>query len=447
MTGQQLASYIARFGRFEYLDLMQEPVTMKSKEWAAIAFPDFYTALSVCRAVDGATVGGKRLQCFIKDSPAHTALIPPTISTAFSGFEAYANRAIGHAPLTSAAMSASTPAPTSLLGGLIPKGETGRGRGDVGKVDKLANHSKAPTSALLAATATAAAACNKCFLDAAKSDSSTCTSAETTSLSHYQSQSQENVKEGVKTFISNIDWRVNAKELYELLLPFGDIIQVQLKLHPDTGKSKGWATVYFKDKEGADAAIKTWHERTWKGRKLTVRLDRIEYPDEGSDCNVYAGNLNYTVTTEMLAQEFSAFKPKDIVIPRTSFGNHRGYAILKFGTPQDAAAAIEAKHHTVLCERSMECRLDKGTSKPTEKSIIVSNLGPTTTSDDLYALFQHIGPIVSAEVQRRSNGTSKLWAKIAYSQTEHNRQAVERMDGCPDPTTGNRLTVALNRKG
>jgi RNA recognition motif-containing protein len=45
-----------------------------------------------------------------------------------------------------------------------------------------------------------------------------------------------------------------------------------------------------------------------------------------------------------------------------------------------------------------------------KNAIFVSKLGPPVVTDsDLIALFRHIGPVVSASLQKASNGRSKGW--------------------------------------
>lgn len=159
---------------------------------------------------------------------------------------------------------------------------------------------------------------------------------------------------GTNVFISNLPWSLSAQDLYALVLPFGEVISIDLKKHAETGKSKGWGIIIYREKEAAEAAIQNLNETQIAGRRIALKLDRVQVPDEGSDSNVYVGNLSFDITSQMLMEYFSEFRPLSADVARTSFGNHRGFGIVKFNTPAAAQDAIIGRHQSELCGRVIE---------------------------------------------------------------------------------------------
>ena len=157
-------------------------------------------------------------------------------------------------------------------------------------------------------------------------------------------------------FISNLAWTTSEDDIFALACSYGEIESIEIKRHADTHKPKGWGLVVFRKRESAELAIQALNGCEVNGRKLTLRIDRAQIPDIGSICNVYVGNLNFTMDDSTLHQMFSAFHPLSSDIARTSFGNSRGFGIVKLSNPEDATAAIAATNKMEMCGRIVEVR-------------------------------------------------------------------------------------------
>ena len=58
-----------------------------------------------------------------------------------------------------------------------------------------------------------------------------------------------------KLYVGNLPWSATADSIKELFAPFGEIVQVDLIIDRDTGRSKGFAFVTYKNEADAAKAI------------------------------------------------------------------------------------------------------------------------------------------------------------------------------------------------
>lgn len=220
-------------------------------------------------------------------------------------------------------------------------------------------------------------------------------------------------RSGYNVFVSNLPWTTIGTDLLALASRFGSVLDVDIKHNTDTGKSRGWALVKYEEKPAAQAAVQALDGFELQGRKLTVRFDRKQNPDEGSDCNIHVGNVNFAVTTDELLKFFSeaGLCPIGAFIPKRSASKNRGFAIVEFSCSAHAATAIEVMNGATHRDRVLKCRLDMGKHR-INPSVYVSNLDDQMTEEGLRSLFTHIGPIKIAHIERRPSGDSKQWGYV-----------------------------------
>lgn len=75
-------------------------------------------------------------------------------------------------------------------------------------------------------------------------------------------------------FVSNLVYDITPKFLRDQFKVAGDILKVNLEKHND-GKSKGFGTVTFKFPEMAMRCIDMFNQMNIKGRRISVRLDKL----------------------------------------------------------------------------------------------------------------------------------------------------------------------------
>jgi len=77
-----------------------------------------------------------------------------------------------------------------------------------------------------------------------------------------------------KLFVGNISWQASSEDLEELFSECGEVEEAVVITDRNSGRSKGFGFVTFKNKEDADKAIEKFHDFEFQGRNLTVNEAR-----------------------------------------------------------------------------------------------------------------------------------------------------------------------------
>lgn len=84
-----------------------------------------------------------------------------------------------------------------------------------------------------------------------------------------------------KIYIGNLPFRTNEQEIEEAFAKFGEIEDVFLLRHRDSGRLKGFGFVTFTEKSAADDAIKEMDGQDFGGRPLKVSIAQAKEKSEG----------------------------------------------------------------------------------------------------------------------------------------------------------------------
>jgi len=255
-------------------------------------------------------------------------------------------------------------------------------------------------------------------------------------------------------FVGNLSWTTTNETLLSFFQHCSDLISVEVQLHEDNRRSKGWGLASFSNKESAESAIKELNSKELDGRPVHIRLDRnFTNDDEASDniIPVFVGNLPWSVTNEDLAGYFVDFSPVNCNLLTNMYGKSRGFAIVNFNNIVDAERAISIVNGIDISGRVIECRLDRGPDNRrdgrTNNSVYVGNLDKILTDDGLFKMFIHIGGVVSASVQRNpADNKSKKWGIVKFVDANHANLAVANLNGAPYGYKKMGLKVRLDRK-
>jgi RNA-binding protein 39 len=74
--------------------------------------------------------------------------------------------------------------------------------------------------------------------------------------------------EAQKVYVGSIDCNVTQAQLYAIFSQFGNLEKVVLQVHPNSGMSKGFAFLSFKDPKVANLAIQAMSGQVLAGRPL-----------------------------------------------------------------------------------------------------------------------------------------------------------------------------------
>jgi LPXTG-motif cell wall-anchored protein len=79
--------------------------------------------------------------------------------------------------------------------------------------------------------------------------------------------------DGNQIYVGNLSYRVRERHLREYFSEFGEIEHLRIIKNHDTGRSKGFGFVTYKQGSSAASALNC-HGRDYEGRSLVVRLAR-----------------------------------------------------------------------------------------------------------------------------------------------------------------------------
>ncbi|CAG8949239.1 hypothetical protein HYFRA_00004864 [Hymenoscyphus fraxineus] len=162
--------------------------------------------------------------------------------------------------------------------------------------------------------------------------------------------------------------------------------------------------------------------------------DRAPRPAPTPTNTIYVGNLLFDVTAADLEREFAQFgtiTASTIATDPKSLS--KGFGYLTFETIEQAQAAIEAKHMTVLEGRRMMVNF-QNTSKPSDqvnppsKTLFVGNLAFEMSDADLNKLFRDIRNVIDVRVAiDRRTGQPRGFAHADFVDVESAQKGMEAL--------------------
>ena len=157
---------------------------------------------------------------------------------------------------------------------------------------------------------------------------------------------------GDKTlFVGLLPEEAGLTQIKELLEPFGKIIDIDLKKHMDTGKSKGFAFVEFDSSEVAQQVLDQNGTLMMDERPLLLQVrnrataDKHTAPERDGDPNtVFVGGVPPEMGVKELREYFSSFGTCKIDLkmnPTTQ--RHRGFAFVIMDDESVAKQIIDSE--------------------------------------------------------------------------------------------------------
>lgn len=141
--------------------------------------------------------------------------------------------------------------------------------------------------------------------------------------------------------VLGLPWSTTDDELKEAFSKFGEIVMVQVKKDPKTGKSKGFGFIKFAEYESQMRVLGQRH--IVEGRQCDVKLphSRGEAVAQQFDSKVFIGRVTEDITSDDLKKYFGRFgEITDIYIPKP----FRGFAFITFLNPAVAQGLCGEDH-------------------------------------------------------------------------------------------------------
>jgi RNA recognition motif-containing protein len=224
-----------------------------------------------------------------------------------------------------------------------------------------------------------------------------------------------------RVYVGNLSWDVAWQDLKDHMRQVGDVLFAEVMTEANTGRSKGCGIVEFHTSEDAQRAIRTLNDTELKGRMIFVREDR-EGPqqhashsttnttpltgsstipsstnihhapsaeaavthtlhpirsDDSPTTSLFISNIPWNTTWYQLKDFISTTTTAGAVTNSTSTtttnypvlpehvqivslkGGRTPYAIVRYGTTQDAQYAKEALQGVKFMSKTLEVRFDR----------------------------------------------------------------------------------------
>src|SRR5699024_6020159 len=142
-------------------------------------------------------------------------------------------------------------------------------------------------------------------------------------------------------------------QLREMFKPYGAITSVHLEKDHETGKSKGFGFVNFECHEAALKAVEELNDKEINGQKIYVgraqkkrermeelkkqyELTRLEKLSKYQGVNLFIKNLDDTIDSEKLEEEFKPFGTiTSARVMVDEAGKSKGFGFVCFSSPEE----------------------------------------------------------------------------------------------------------------
>jgi len=156
---------------------------------------------------------------------------------------------------------------------------------------------------------------------------------------------------------------------------------------------------------------------------------------------VFVGGMTPETSVEQLTKHFSTLKLAPVGTPNFFLnpqGVSKGCALIPFGSPEDAKAAVAALENSDLGGQKLRAREDRGPKKPRRREqinqdnsyVYVGNLDPAITQEELEQLFAPFGKTQYVNISRKRRSENSLgWATVQLSSEEEAQKALQGLNG------------------
>lgn len=204
------------------------------------------------------------------------------------------------------------------------------------------------------------------------------------------------VQQKKKLYVVNLPWSMSVGDLKNAFSECGTVTDVEL-IKNNNGKSRGYAFVTMASGDEVQAVIDKFDSTEFSGRTIRVEYARTSkkprpqppaaVPIKDTQYKLYVSNLQWKVRSNHLREFFSAnFNPvSSRVIFESPSGRAAGYGFVRFGTREEAEAAITALDGKQLMGRPVRLKLsDRNTEESVagEKEEVKDDLEESVTGTD-----------------------------------------------------------------
>jgi len=158
-----------------------------------------------------------------------------------------------------------------------------------------------------------------------------------------------------KLFVGGLSWETQQKDLRDYFSKFGEIQDVNLKMDPMTGRSRGFAFVQFTSADSVEKVLGV-KAHSINGKQVDPKLTKPKPQNK----KIFIGGLDPDLPEDDLRAYFSKFGSiESVELPFDKIKNQRRqFAFLTFESEESADAAVAEPKQTI---GGKECDLKKAT--------------------------------------------------------------------------------------
>ncbi|XP_064475070.1 heterogeneous nuclear ribonucleoprotein 27C-like isoform X2 [Ornithodoros turicata] len=181
--------------------------------------------------------------------------------------------------------------------------------------------------------------------------------------------SRRDPEEQGKIFVGGLSWETTEDGLREYFSQFGDVVDCVVMCSKETGRSRGFGFVTFRDPSCVTLALaggphlldgRSIDPKACNPRSISngpARMDNSKGAKKGNPCKVFLGGLPAAVTEEELCQFFSEYgKVVEVVIMFDHEQQRsRGFGFLVF-EGEDAVSKLTQQRFVQIKDKQVECK-------------------------------------------------------------------------------------------